>query len=81
MQSTEKRNAAAVIQDDTGECDGSEDTEWNIPYSSVACEHPEAAEVCKLGDDKTISIFKRIIREAIQKVKHTWKRLVSDMPV
>lgn len=62
-------------------CDESEGEEWNIPYSSVAWEHPVAAEVCKLGQDMTISIFKRITRQLIWKVKHTWKRLVSDMIV
>lgn len=70
---------AAGIQDGTRVCDGSEGA--SIPYSSVACGPPAAAEVCKFGHDMTISIFKRIIREAIWKFKHTWKRLVSDMRV
>jgi hypothetical protein len=55
--------------------------QWNVTCLSVNSEHPESTKACKLVDDMTISIFKRIIVEEIWKVKHSWKRLVSGIPV
>lgn len=61
--------------------DDSDGAEWNIPYSGADCEPSEAAGGRKLGDCMTMSVFKRIVMEAIGTVKHSLKRLDSDMPV